>query len=362
MHLPLRPRIVCAAFSLLVLAGCLFDPAPETLGPVVTDGASTAPHHSPDQAAPLDSLTYTSTPVPTGLLADMVMLAGYLYEPHDNWWNVSVKNAPLDPNSAQIIQTIQSYEANGARLHPDMASDAGIPYCIVDDETPLVTVDFADPNESDAGAPGAPAGYPIPEAANTDSRYIENGGRSDGDRHLILFDKDQRVAFELVQAQYSNGRWSASYGAAFKLDSNYRRPNDWTSADAAGLCMLAGLLRYDEVYGPWPIRHALRVSLRHTNGHVWPASHTGATDAGAPPLGTRLRLKRSVDTVHYPPHMQKILIAMKTYGLIVADRGTSMYIQGTMDARWDNGVINPVFHDFDAADFEVIQMGWKPGS
>ena len=161
---------------------------------------------------------------------------------------------------------------------------------------------------------------------------------------MLLYDRDKRMAFELSYASYSNGQWSARYGAVFKLDSNYRRTEGWTSTDAAGLCVLAGLVRYDEVYGANPIRHAIRVSIRQTNRYVWPASHTGATDAGAPPLGMRLRLKASKDISGYPAPIRKIFQAMKTYGLIVADRGGNMYVQGTMDSRWDNNVLNPAFH------------------
>ena len=357
MHLPLRVRTAGGVFSLLVagctLGGCLVEPAPDQLGP----GTSSTLHQS---ATPADPLGYSSHPVETGLLGDMLMLGGELYEPRDNWWNTRILHAPVDPNSDEIIATIASYESSGGRLHPDFANDSGIPYCVVDEDTPLVPVDFGDPGESDAGAPGRPAGYPIPADAITNPRYIENEGRSDGDRHLIVFDKSQRVAFELVRAAYSDGQWSAGYGAVFKLDTNHRRPDGWTSADAAGLCILAGLLRYDEVYGPWPIRHALRVSVRKTNGHVWPASHTGARDDGAPPLGMRLRLKKHVDISKYPMHLRKVFTAMKHYGLIVSDRGGNMYVHGTMDDRWDNGKINPIFYDFDVRDFEVIELGWDP--
>jgi hypothetical protein len=232
----------------------------------------------------------------------------------------------------------------------------------VDNTTPLVQVNLGNTSESDLGAPGYPTGYPIPAAAMTNLRYIENSGGLDGDRHLLMYNRDNQMVYELSYASYDGSSWSAGYGAIFKVDSNYRRPNGWTSTDAAGLCVLAGLVRYDEVYGPAPINHAIRCSIKRTNKYVWPASHTGATDAGAPPLGMRLRLKASVDISGYPAPMRKIFQAMKTYGLIVADRGGNMYVQGTMDARWDNSVLNPAFHSLDAGDFEVIQLGWKPTS
>jgi hypothetical protein len=177
-----------------------------------------------------------------------------------------------------------------------------------------------------------------------------------------MYNRDNRMVYELSYASFNGSSWSAGYGAVFKVDSDYRRPEGWTSTDAAGLCVLAGLVRYDEVYGSAPINHAIRCSIKRTNAYVWPASHAGASDAGAPPLGMRLRLKASVDISGYPAPMRKIFQAMKTYGLIVADRGGNMYVQGTLDSRWDNSVLNPAFHSLNAGNFEVIQLGWKPTS
>jgi hypothetical protein len=351
MHMHSRVRMACAALSLLLLAGCLFDPADEKntndSGAVVPPGDGQPP--TPDGDVGL------------GLLPDMTAI-GPLYDPTDNWWNLRVDNAPLDPNSASIISLVASYESTGGRLHPDFTPNYGIPYAVVDNNTPLVPVTFGTPSESDKGAPGGPTGYPIPAAATTNSRYFENAGGSDGDRHILLYNRDSKMVFELSYAAYSGGKWSAGYGAVFKVDSNYRRPDGWTSTDAAGLCVLAGLVRYDEAYGDEPIRHAIRCSIKKTNVYVWPASHTGARDAGAPPLGMRFRLKQSVDISGYPEPIRKIFQAMKTYGLIVADRGGNMYIQGTMDSRWDNGILNPAFHDLHVTDFEVIQLGWNPTS
>jgi hypothetical protein len=299
--------------------------------------------------------------VPLGLLADMTAL-GTLYAPADNWWNVRVDAAPLDPNSGAIISTIRSYESTGGRMHPDFTPSYGIPYCVVDDTTPLVPVTFGNTSESDKGEPGGSTGYPIPSAAKTNLRYIESAGSLDGDRHLLVYHRDKRMAFELSYAKWDGSKWTAGYGAVFKLDSNYRRPEGWTSTDAAGLCVLAGLVRYDEVYGDEPIRHAIRFSIRRTNGYVWPASHAGASDSGAPPLGMRLRLKQSVDISGYPAPVRKIFQAMKDYGLILADRGGNMYVQGTLDSRWDNSMLNPAFHSLNASHFEVIKLGWKPTS
>lgn len=312
------------------------------------------------RSAPIDGDPSTPPSMPDlGLIPDLTVL-GPIYAPANNWWNLDVTNAPLDPNSATIIAKIASYESTGGRLHPDFGGNYGIPYCVVDGTTPLERVNLSNTSESDAGYPGAPAGYPIPVAAKTNLRYIENAGGSDGDRHLLIYDRDKRAAFELSYAAYSGGTWSAGYGAVFKLDSNYRRPDGWTSTDAAGLCVLAGLVRFDEYSGANPIRHAIRCSIKQTNGYVFPASHTGARDAGAPPLGMRLRLKPSVDLSSYPAEVRRVFQAMKTYGLIVADRGGNMYVQGTLDARWNNAVLNPAFHSLHANDFEIIKLGWNP--
>ena len=194
----------------------------------------------------------------------------------------------------------QDYESTGGRLQPDFTPDYGIPYAVVDASTPLVPVTFSNAAESDKGAPGQPAGYPIPIAATTDLRYLEEAGRSGSNRHLLLIDRGRRLAFELFNAQFANGNWFAGSGAVFKLDSNYRRPDGWTSADASGLSMTPGLVRYDEVYGSAPIRHALRCSIRQTAGHVWPASHSGSSDPAGLPLGMRFRLEVLVQHLRLP--------------------------------------------------------------
>jgi hypothetical protein len=144
------------------------------------------------------------------------------------------------------------------------------------------------------------------------------------------------------------------------MTSNALRPDGWTSADAAGLAILPGLIRYDEAFAAAPIRHAFRVTVRDSNGYVFPASHDAGSNSSAPPLGTRLRLKPGKDLSGYAPEVRRIFQAMKTYGLIVADNGSDMFIQGTYDTRWDNGVLNPAFSSLHAADFEVVQLGWQP--
>jgi hypothetical protein len=292
--------------------------------------------------------------------------------PEDNWWNVDVSQAPVDPNSGDFIDFI----GGGTPLHPDFGGNAdpfpetyGIIYVSVPGTQPLVPVTFVEyGDESDDGAPGRPPGYPIPEAAKTQPGYIEGGypgnADADGDRHMLLVDRDRHLLFELYHTRWNTqlSRWEAGSGATFSLDSNARRPEGWTSADAAGLAILPGLVRHEEAFGSEPIRHAFRFTVSRSNGHVFPASHTASNSSSpdALPMGARLRLKAGKDLSGYPAEIRRIFQAMKTYGLILADNGTDMYITGTHDTRWDNDVLNPAFASLHASDFEVVQRGWQP--
>jgi hypothetical protein len=180
---------------------------------------------------------------------------------------------------------------------------------------------------------------------------------------MLLVDADRRILFELYHACWTGTRWEAGSGAIFQIDGNDRRPEGWTSADAAGLAILPGLVRYDEVFGPDPIRHAFRVTVQQTNGHVFPASHTACTapcNPSALPMGARLRLKASKDISTFAPALQKVYQALKTYGLIVADNGTDMYVTGAYDPRWTTPLVGPSWPGLTASDFEVVQLGWQP--
>jgi hypothetical protein len=293
--------------------------------------------------------------------------------PPSNWWNTEITSAPVDPNSAGYIAFIGATRG----MHPDFGGDSGdpaapiygMPYAVVPGTQPLVPVTFEYDDESDSGAPGRPPGYPIPEEARTEQKWIEGGlagndPRADGDRHLLIVDRDNRILFELFATRWnaSANRWEAGSGAVFPLDSNSRRPEGWTSADAAGLAILPGLVRYDEVFGPDPIRHALRVTVRATNGYVFPASHRAGSNPAALPMGARLRLKSNKDLSGFSAPLRKIFQAMKTYGLIVADNGSDLYVSGVYDTRWDNDTLNPAFAAIKASDFEVVQLGWQPAA
>jgi hypothetical protein len=306
------------------------------------------------------------------LRADAVLiepLVGRQIFPLSNWWNQDVSAAPVDPASGQIINWISGRTPTTPtavrRLHPDFGPPPyGIPYVVVSGTQPRVPLTFVDyGDESDTGAPGLP-GYPIPDEAKTIPNYIEGGtagGGLDGDRHLLIVDRDRNLLYESYATRWNAtaNRWEAGSGAVFNLATNDRRPEGWTSADAAGLAILPGLVRYDEVSGAGEITHAFRVTTRATDGYVWPASHRAGSAAGAPPLGARLRLKAAKDISGFTPEVQRIFRAMKRYGLIVADNGSDMFISGTMDARWNNDVLNPAFRALTADDFEVIELGWN---
>jgi hypothetical protein len=281
--------------------------------------------------------------------------------PSSNWWNQDISSAPVDSNSGAFINFI----GTGRTLHPDFGPPPyGIPYMSVSGSQTRVPMTFTlYGSESDTGFGGVP-GYPVPDEAKTQSNFIEGGqagGGSSGDRHMLIVDRDRFVLFELGGTRWNPTarRWEAHTGAIFDLSANDRRPDGWTSADAAGLAILPGLVRYEEAASGRDITHAFRVTVRATNGYVWPASHRAGTTGGALPMGARLRLKASKNLSGYAPDIQRMFRAMQVYGLIVADNGSDMYITGAMDGRWNNGVLNPAFASLTASDFEVVQLGWK---
>ena len=296
--------------------------------------------------------------------------------PADHWWNADVSAAPVDPQSAAYIAFIGA----SRRLHPDFGGTAapgsteiyGMPYAVVDGTQPKVAVTFDYADESDgAGVPF----YPLPAQSIGQAHWVEGGApaavdqRSQSDRHLLVVDCTNRHLYELYNVWHDVGaaRWYAGSGAVFDLDASDRRPDGWTSADAAGLAILPGLVRYDEAWNPAvpDIGHAFRVTVSATNGYVYPASHRAGSTAGALPMGARLRLKASVGGQDpalrtADPNVRKIFRAMQKHGLIVADNGSDLYVTGTFDVRWNNDLLNPAFALLAAGDFDVIALGWKP--
>jgi len=275
-------------------------------------------------------------------------LAGCPIFPADNLWNTSVEDLPVDPNSNAYIETI------GADLgmHPDFGSGTwaggpiGIPYTIVDGSQLEVDVVFDYADESDPGP------YPIPVDAP-----IEGGSLSSGDRHVLVLDRDYCMLYELYDAYpQPDGSWEAGSGAVFDLRLNNLRPEGWTSADAAGLPIFPGLVRYDEV-ASGEIQHAMRFTAPQTRrAYVWPARHYASshTAANYPPMGKRFRLKSDFDISGFSEAVQVILRALKKYGMILADNGSAWYLSGAPDPLWDNDVLVGELSRVTGSDFEAV--------
>ena len=266
--------------------------------------------------------------------------------PKSNPWNQQVDRLPVAANSDTIIRSIGPDET----LHADFGSGLwegapiGIPITVVRGRRRKVRIRFEYADESDRGP------YPIPRNVK-----IEGGRRSDGDRHALLLDRDNCRLYELFALYPSASGWRAGSGAIWNLRSNRLRPAGWTSADAAGLPILPGLARFDEVMRG-RIDHALRFTVRRTRrAYVYPARHhaSDSTDANLPPMGLRLRLKASFRTAGYPRQARIVLEALKRYGMLVADNGSDWYISGAPDPRWSNDQLHTL-HRVPGSAFEVV--------
>ena len=260
-------------------------------------------------------------------------LAGCPVFPLDNVWNVAIDQLPVHPSSAAYVTAIGATKI----VHPDFGSGIwdggpiGIPFVIVPGNQQKVDITFDYSDESDPGP------YPIPPDAP-----IEGGSQSTGDRHVLVLEQDNCVLYETFSTYpQSDGSWTAGSGAIFNLRSNALRPSGWTSADAAGLPILPGLVRYEEVVSG-EIRHAIRFTAPQTRkAFVWPARHYASSLTGLnyPPMGQRFRLKANFDISRFSSEVQVILLALKRYGMILADNGSSWYISGAPDPGWNNDVL-----------------------
>jgi len=277
-------------------------------------------------------------------------LHGQILLPPDNPWNKDISDEPVDPNSDALVASI----GNSKKLHPDFGTTLngqpwGIPYVVVSGEQAKVPVEFQYKDESDPGP------YPVPADAP-----IEGGPKSDGDRHVLVLDRDHRILYELFGAfpLVDGKQWKAGSGAIWDLKTNKLRPAGWTSADAAGLPILPGLVRYDEIEAG-SIKHAIRFTVVHSrHAYVAPATHFASPNKNPnlPPMGMRVRLKHDFDVSKFPRTVQIILTAMKTYGMIVADNGGDWFFDGAPDPRWNNDEIDTL-KKVKGSDFEVVRMG-----
>lgn len=270
--------------------------------------------------------------------------------PPDNPWNRDISADLVDSNSDNLIAACGATRS----LHPDFGTEYGgapwgIPFVTVRGTAARVPVTFDYADESDPGP------YPIPPDAP-----IEGGAGSTGDRHVLVIDVDTWKLYELFDAHPASGgaSWQAGSGAVFDLASNALRPEGWTSADAAGLPIFPGLVRYDEAVTSGAITHALRFTCPTTRrAYVPPARHyaSSSTDPNLPPMGMRVRLKASVDISGFPPEVRLILTALKTYGMFLADNGGGFFVSGAPDPRWNDANIDTMKR-LSGSDFEVVKM------
>ena len=285
----------------------------------------------------------------TGPNAD---LGGARLMPFNDEWNRDISKDPVDPLSDAIIASIGADKG----LHEDFGTvwngaPSGIPYHVVSGDQPRVPIVFNDgKDESDPGP------YPIPPDA-----VIEGGPQSEGDRHVLVLDKDNWKLYEIFHAFPVDGgkSWNASSGAVFDLKALKPRPAGWTSADAAGLPIMPGLARYDEICGTKKLTHSLRFTVKKSrHAYVPPATHFASPHKGEnlPPMGMRVRLKSSFDTSKFTGAAKVILEGLKTHGMILADNGGDWYISGAPDDRWIHDELTPI-RKIKGREFEVVKMG-----
>jgi hypothetical protein len=355
-------RAALATLSGLILAACGSGGNDAETEPAPAPSSSPTPPPVSGSPGPTPAPTPVATTYGSFAAAAVGIGAatnGAVAFPVDNPWNTDISAAPVDPNSGNLIASI----GTGLGLHPDFGSGLydggiiGIPYAIVGGTQLRAQINFtAYGDESDPGP------YPIPPNA-----LVEGGAsnpNNSGDRHVLVIDKDNNRLYELFVAHLqSNGSWNADSGAVFHLDKNNVRPGGqagWTSADAAGLPIFPGLVRYEEAArGPGGIRHALRFTVQTSRrAYVPPATHWAAssTNANLPPMGMRVRLKASyVIPSTFSTEVRAILAALKTYGMFVADNGGNWFISGAPDERWNNDQLRDLAR-VKGSDFEVIRM------
>jgi hypothetical protein len=256
--------------------------------------------------------------------------------PDDNVWKWDISNYQVHPNSTNFVASV----GTTTNLHPDFGTvwdgaPIGIPYLVVTSAQALVPIVYtAYGSESDSGP------FPIPLTAP-----IEGGAASTGDRHVITVDKDRKILCELYSAYPQAASWNAASGAKYDLTQNVDRPLGWTSADAAGLPIFPGLVRYEEVYLTKEVNHAIRMTVQNSQtAYIYPARHQAGSSANAnyPPMGLRFRMKASYDISHFSAPVQIICAAMKKHGLIVADNGSNWYICGAPDPRWNDDTLGQI--------------------
>ena len=346
-------QVLRASAALQTTAGCLADADNDCDGGLdsvdalrILRHAAGLPVSYPQGCPPMGPAGPTPTPHPAqGGEPSCSIL------PPSNPWNTDVSAFPLRTNSDTYIDNIGRSE----HLHPDFGTiwngaPIGIPYVIVNGSQPKVPVTFDYWDESDPGP------YPIPPTAP-----IEGGANSSGDRHVLVIDDDNCILYETYYSWPQNGgaSWDAGSGAVWDLNSNALRPEYWTSADAAGLPIFPGLVRYEEVVEQGVIDHALRFTINNSQrAFIHPATHfaSSSTDPARPPMGLRLRMKDSYDCSWASNEIQVVCTALKKYGMIVADNGSDWYVSGAPDSRWDDDALGDL-KSVPGDAFEVVDTG-----
>jgi hypothetical protein len=306
---------------------------PPTANPTVTPSSNPSPVASP-------------TPAPSGTAAAVPVIGSCRVFPANNPWNTDISRYPVDPNSNNYLTHMNAFTKH---LHPDFGSNPtyGIPYITVPGTQARVPMSFTYASESDPGP------YPFPPNAP-----IEGGSGSTGDRHVLVIDRDNCVLYETFSSYYVGPGWNAGSGAIFHFNSNALRPDHWTSADAAGLPIFPGLVRYYEVQ-QGAINHALRFTVHQTQkGFIHPATHfaSSSVDPNDPPMGLRVRLKANYDISHFTGESHVVLVALKKYGMFIADNGSDWFITGETNTNWNDSDLNQM-KTVPASAFEVVQTG-----
>ena len=323
--------------------------------PILTSTATRT--NTPPLPSPTATRTATRTATPAAPTATPTPISSACtIFPADNPWNTDISAYPVHPNSANWVNFIGSTKF----LHPDFGTfwngaPIGIPYVVVPANQPRVPIEFDYWDESDPGP------YPIP-----DNPPIEGGPNSTGDRHILMLGLERCELHEVFYAwppgtgpNPYNDRWWAGSGAYFDLRSNALRPDGWTSADAAGLPILPGLVRYDEVVEQGAIHHALRFTVRQTQrGYIHPATHfaSSTTDPNVPPMGLRMRMKASYSCAAYTSEVQVICAALKKYGMFLADNGSDWFVSGAHDPRWNDSRLGDL-KKIPGSAFEAVNTG-----
>jgi hypothetical protein len=351
--LPRMTRSIALVGLLLLSTACSSDDSGETADDSSSGGTSTGSGGTTSGSGGGTGAGGGIQPGPGSFIGECAMF------PADNPWNQDISGAPLHVQSDAFIDSI----GRDTNLHPDFGTvwdgaPIGIPYVLVGSDQEKVSVNFEYDDESDVGP------YPVPIDVP-----IEGGPDSDGDRHVLVVDTDACMLYELYSAYPpagGSGPWDAGSGAIYDLSSNELRPEGWTSADAAGLPILPGLARYDEVVEQGEILHALRFTVSQSQrAYIHPATHAASdsTDPALPPMGLRVRMKADYDCSGYSNEVQVICTALKRFGMFVADNGSDWYVSGAPDDRWSDENLSDLGQITGDA-FEAVDTGptlpWPP--